>query len=211
MVCLPRACRHRPPERRGGAARSGRSCCFIGLPPPRRANRVTVASAWHEKPARVTGQPLSVAACTGAHPSRETGSRRGEPESPQTSCSGKERRSEQESARNAAPHVPPSRRRRDLHTSGGSACSAAAADPGRNSGLLAGGESNRMAARRRDNSVPYARSNESSLGPKVVRGDEEGAAYSGRPRSRRGRSIEREVVCDAVHSKRVARCSYRAT
>ena len=65
----------------------------------------------------------------------------------------------------------------------------------------------RMAARRRDDSVPYTRSNENSLGPEVVRADEEGAAHSGRPRSRRGRSIEREVVCDAGRSKRVARCS----
>jgi hypothetical protein len=58
-----------------------------------------------------------------------------------------------------------------------------------NSGLLVGGEPDRMAARRRDDSVPYTRSNESSMGPEVVRADEEGAAHSGRPRSRRGRSI----------------------
>ena len=37
-------------------------------------------------------------------------------------------------------------------------------------------------------SVPYTRSNENSLGPEVVRADEEGAAHSVRPRSRRGRA-----------------------
>ena len=67
--------------------------------------------------------------------------------------------------------------------------------------LLVGGEPDRMAARRRDDSVPYTRSNENSLGPEVVRADEEGAAHSGRPRSRRGRSIEREVVCAAGRCK----------
>jgi hypothetical protein len=81
------------------------------------------------------------------------------------------------------------------------------ADPGCDSGLLVGGEPDGMAAWRRDDSVPHTRSNENSLGPEVVRADEEGAAHSGRPRSRRGRSIEREVVCDAGRSKRVARCS----
>ena len=61
----------------------------------------------HQNPARATGQPLSVAARTGAHPSRETGSRRGEPESPETSCSGKERRSELESVGHRKRHSPP--------------------------------------------------------------------------------------------------------
>jgi hypothetical protein len=62
---------------------------------------------------------------------------------------------------------------------------------------LVGGEPDRMAAWWWDNSAPHARSNESSLGPKMVRAAEEGATYSGWPRSRRGCdrwSIEREVV-----------------
>ena len=42
----------------------------------------------------------------GAHPSRETGSRRGEPESPHSSCSGKERRSELESVGHRKRHSP---------------------------------------------------------------------------------------------------------
>ena len=61
----------------------------------------------HQNPARVTGQPLSVAARTGAPPSRETGSRRGEPEPPHSSCSGKERRSELESVGHRKRHSPP--------------------------------------------------------------------------------------------------------
>eukprot|EP01046_Picozoa_sp_COSAG06_P046773 COSAG06_NODE_6678_length_2829_cov_7.901832_3_plen_282_part_00 len=55
----------------------------------------------------MSGQPLSVAARTGAHPSRETGSRRGEPDSPHSSCSGKERRSELESVGQRKRHSPP--------------------------------------------------------------------------------------------------------
>ena len=44
---------------------------------------------------------------TGAHPSRETGSRRSEPEPPHSSCSGKKRRSELESVGHRERHSPP--------------------------------------------------------------------------------------------------------
>jgi hypothetical protein len=69
----------------------------------------------HQKPVRVTGQTLTVASRTGAHPSRETGSRRGEPESPQTSCSEKERRSELESVGHRKRHSPPALSSEVLH------------------------------------------------------------------------------------------------
>ena len=101
MVCLPRVYRHRPPEIRGrrdigkkllldrlavAAHREPRSC---GIKTQRESPDSRSAS-WHARAL-----------------SRKTGSRRGEPESPETSCSGKERRSELESVGHRKRHSPP--------------------------------------------------------------------------------------------------------